>query len=135
MKAVPQISHYMTTHPHSVGVDQSISKADKMMKEFKIRHLPVMENAKLIGIISDRDIKSVMAFKDINPEVTTVSEIVIEDPYIVKPSSLLSDVCAEMCLHKYGSALVVDNNKLVGIFTWVDALGAVSELFEGRLKK
>jgi acetoin utilization protein AcuB len=135
MKSVPQISSYMSTHPHSIAVDQSISKADKLMKDYKIRHLPVMEDKRLIGIISDRDIKAVMAFKDINPDVTTVSEIVIEDPYIVKPSSLLNDVCAEMSAHKYGSALVVDNDKLVGIFTWIDALGAVSDLFEGRLKK
>jgi CBS domain-containing protein len=39
-----------------------------------------------------------------------------------------------MAAHKYGSALVVDNHKLVGIFTWVDALSAMHELLETRLK-
>lgn len=135
MKTIPQVSKYMTVHPHTIGVDQAISKASKMMQEYKIRHLPVMDNGKLMGIISDRDIKSVMAFKDVNPDVTTVSEIVIEDPYVVKPTSQLDTVCAEMASYKYGSALVVDNSKLVGIFTWVDGLSALTELLDTRLKK
>ncbi len=135
MKTVPQISKYMTVHPHTIGMDQSLSKAHSMMKEYKIRHLPVLDGGRLVGIISDRDIKSVMTFKDVDPQTIQVHEALTEDPFTVKPESQLDDVCAEMGAHKYGSALVVDNGKLVGIFTWVDALNALTELLGTRLKK
>jgi acetoin utilization protein AcuB len=135
MKAIPQISKYMTVHPHTIGVEQSLSKAHIMMNEFKIRHLPVLDGGTLVGIISDRDIKAVMTFKDVNPDTMKVSEALTEDPFTVKPTSALDEVCAEMGAHKFGSALVVDNGKLVGIFTWVDALNALTELLGTRLKK
>jgi acetoin utilization protein AcuB len=135
MKTIPQISKFMTVHPHTIGVEQTLSKAHTMMREFKIRHLPVLDAGKLVGILSDRDIKSVMTFKDVNPDVIKVSEALTEAPFTVKPTSQLDDVCAEMGAHKYGSALVVDNGKLVGIFTWVDGLNALTELLGTRLKK
>lgn len=135
MKTIPTISKYMTVHPHTIGTEQSLAKAHTMMREYKIRHLPVLNAGRLVGIISDRDIKSVMTFKDVNPDTIMVSEALTEDPFTVKPESQLDDVCAEMGAHKFGSALVVDNGKLVGIFTWVDALNALTELLGTRLKK
>lgn len=135
MKTIPHVSKYMTVHPHTIGLDQTLSKAHEMMREFQIRHLPVLDGGRLVGIISDRDIKSVMTFKDVNPDLIKVSEALTEDPFIVKPESPLDNVCAEMGAHKFGSALIVDNGKLVGIFTWVDALNALTELLNTRLKK
>lgn len=134
MKSMPAIEKYMTTSPHSIGAEQPLIKAEKMMREFKIRHLPVLEGGKLIGIISDRDVKFIESFKDVNPETMTVSEACSEEPYIVSPKAPLNEVCSEMAQHKYGSVLVVDNNKLVGIFTWIDALLALNSLLETRLK-
>lgn len=135
MKAVPQISKYMTTLPHTIGADQNLTKADKMMAQFRVRHLPVLSGGKLVGILSDRDVKLVESFRDVDPEKVTVEEAYTPDPFIVSPSSSLADVCSEMAAHKYGCALVCDNNKLVGIFTWVDALNAMNKLFETRLKQ
>lgn len=135
MKAIPQISKYMTTTPHTIGADQPLDKAMAMMREFRIRHLPVLNGGKLVGIVSDRDLKGIMTLKDVDPKKITVSEALTEDPYQVKADSYLDVVCAEMADHKYGSALVIDNGNLVGIFTWVDALNAFQELLNTRLKK
>jgi len=134
MKSTPVIEKFMTTVPHTIGADISISKAEKMMAEFRVRHLPVLDGGELVGIVSDRDIKMVMGFKDVDPDVVTVSEACSEEPYKVSPKAPLTEVCNEMAAHKYGSVLVVDNKKLVGIFTWVDALNAFAELMETRLK-
>lgn len=133
MKSVPTIEKYMSTNPHTVGADQPLSKASQMMGEFQIRHLPVLEGGKLVGIISDRDLKFVESFRDVNPETTKISDACTEDIYMVSPKAPLTEVCAEMSLHKYGSVLVVDNHKLVGIFTWIDALKAFNELLHTRL--
>ena len=134
MKAIPNVLKYMTTLPHTIGFDQNLVKAEKMMGEFRVRHLPVLDGGKLVGILSERDVRLVQSFRDVNPEEVKVSEAYTPDPYIVSPEASLSDVCAEMALKKYGCALVCDNNKLVGIFTWVDALNAFNELLSTRLK-
>lgn len=134
MKSIPNVSKYMTTLPHTIGVEQTLSKADKMMHEYRVRHLPVMSAGELVGILTDRDVKLVESLKDVDPEKVTVDEAFTPDPYIISPTTSLSDVCSEMALKKYGCALVCDNKKLVGIFTWVDALNAFNELLETRLK-
>ena len=135
MKAIPSISKYMTTLPHTIGADQSLAKAGKMMSELRVRHLPVLDGGKLVGVVSDRDLRLVESFKDVDPNEIHVEEAYSPDPYIASPTSSLADVCAEMAAHKYGCALVCDNHKLVGIFTWVDALNAFNELLSTRLKQ
>lgn len=127
-KAMPTVQKYMTVMPHTIGVDANLEKAHNLMREFRIRHLPVLDGGELVGIISDRDLKMVESFKDVDPKTMTVSEAMTSDPYKTNPHASLADVCDEMQHHKYGSALVVDNNKLVGIFTWVDALKACSDV-------
>lgn len=134
MKAVPNISKYMTTLPHTIGADQSLGKAAKMMAEYRVRHLPVLSAGKLVGILSDRDIKLVESFKDVDPEKVQVSEAFSPEPYVTSPTASLAEVCEIMASKKYGCTLVCDNNKLVGIFTWVDALNAMNELLNTRLK-
>lgn len=134
MKAIPTIEKFMTAFPHTIGSDQPLEKAEKMMNEFNIRHLPVLKAGKLVGILSQRDIQLVETFKDVDPRRVTVEEALSPDPYITSPQAKLSDVCREMAEHKYGCALVVDNKKLVGIFTWIDALLAMNQLLESRLK-
>lgn len=134
MKTIPTIQKFMTTFPHTIGFDQSLSKARDMMTEYRVRHLPVLKGGQLVGILSDRDLKLVSGFKDVDPEKLTVGEAYTPDPYITSPQAPLHNVALEMAEKKYGCALVADNNKLVGIFTEVDALRALGELLETRLK-
>lgn len=135
MKAIPAISKYMTTLPHTIGAEQTLAKANKVMAELRVRHLPVLKGGKLVGILSDRDLKLVESFRDVDPEQVSVEEAYSPDPYVTSPASSLAEVCEKMAAHKYGCALVVDNHKLVGIFTWVDALNAFNELLSTRLKQ
>ncbi|MNL01917.1 Hypoxic response protein 1 [compost metagenome] len=132
MKTIPSINQYMSAAPHTIGVDQSLAKASKMMTDYKIRHLPVLNGGQLVGVVSERDIKFLESFKDVDPEKVKIEDAYSEDAYIVSPKAPLGEVCAEMALHKYGSVLVVDNNRLVGIFTWVDALHAFNNILQLR---
>lgn len=134
MKAIPTVSKFMTTLPHTVGAEQSLSKALKMMHEYHVRHLPVLQGGHLVGVLSERDIRLVEGFKDVDPEQVSVEEAFTPEPFVVSPDSSLADVCSQMAAHKYGCALVCDNRKLVGIFTWVDALNAFNNLLDSRLK-
>ena len=134
MKAIPTIGKYITTVPQTIGAEQSLAKAEKVMTAGRIRHLPVLRGGQLVGILSDRDVKLVESFKDVDPEKVTVEEAYTPQPYITSPTASLAEVCAEMAANKYGCVLVCDNRKLVGIFTWVDALKAFDELLSTRLK-
>ena len=133
-KAIPEIQRYMTTSPLTVNGEQTLYFAKQLMRENKIRHLPVLEGGKIIGIISERDIDYIQHFKDVDMEVEKVEDAMTEGPVIVEASAHLDEVCEVMAADKIGSVLVQDNKKLVGIFTWIDALNAMSNLMHTRLK-
>lgn len=132
-KPIPTIQKYMTTVPHTIRPDLSLAEADRLMREHRIRHLPVLEGGRLVGMLSQRDIRLIESFQDTNPEEVKAEEAMSQDIYEVEPSAALDAVASTMAAHKYGSAVVTQNGKVVGIFTTVDALQALSELLHSRL--
>lgn len=124
----------MTMMPHTVGRDIPIKTALGMMREFSIRHLPVQEGGKLVGILTDRDLKLAASFQ--GAANLTVEEVMTPDPFTVDPDSSLDRVVTEMAEHKYGCAIIQQSNgKLVGIFTASDALRVLAEILQENYKK
>jgi acetoin utilization protein AcuB len=134
-KPIPIIAKYMTPAPHSIGPDQPLSVAHKMMREHHFRHLPVLQAGRLVGILTDRDLHLIETLRDVDPTKVTVEEAMSQGPYAVSPEAKLDEVTAEMAEHKYGCAVIMQNEKVVGVFTTVDACRALSELLHGRLAK
>jgi acetoin utilization protein AcuB len=132
-KAIPQIQRYMSTTPLTINSELTLINAKQYMQEHHIRHLPVMEQGHVVGILSEKDIDYIQTFKGVDLNKEKVEDAMTEDPYIVEADSHLDDVCEYMAKNKIGSVLVQDNKKLVGIFTWIDALNAMSELLHKRL--
>jgi len=120
-----KISDYMSGSPHTIGASQPVKSASELMHEHGIRHLPVLEGGQLVGVISDRDVKIVESFPDVSVEETPISEAVGLEAYTVAPDTPLIDVARHMADHKIGSAVVMEGNKVVGIFTTVDACRAL----------
>lgn len=121
------IGGWMTPTPHSVGRDQPIATAMKLMRLYSVRHLPVLEEGKLVGIASERDLYFVQAIVGVDVTKTKVEEAMTQSVYCVEPSAPLRSVVAEMAEHRYGCAVVVDGKKVVGIFTTHDALDVLAE--------
>jgi acetoin utilization protein AcuB len=134
-KAIPHIDHYMTPSPYSVGQEQALVHAHKLMRAHNIRHLPVLHGGKLVGVLSDRDLHLIESLRDVDPDKVTVEEAMSPTPYTVSPKAPLDEVVREMAQHKYGCAVVEDNGKVVGVFTTVDAMRAFAEMLDGRLKR
>ncbi len=132
MKTVPQIQKYMTTVPHTIGNDIPLKKAFEMMREYKVRHLPVLHAGKVVGIITDRDVKLASSFK--GADEMTVDDVMTPDPYMVKPESPLDLTVKEMAARKLGCAVVQSNNKVVGIFTATDGLRVLGDVLEQNYK-
>jgi acetoin utilization protein AcuB len=133
MKAIPQVQKYMSTSPHTIGAEQTMAHAHGVLREFRIRHLPVLRGGKLAGIISERDLALIETMRDVNPAELSVEEAMSTEVYAVSPNAPLDEVVRDMAARRYGCAVVLQNQKVVGIFTAVDACQALADLLEGRL--
>ena len=134
MKQMPMIEKVMTPMPHTVGNDIPVKTAYDLMKQHRIRHLPVQKGGELVGVITDRDIKLATSFS--GPTELTVEDVMTPDPYSVAPRAALDEVGLEMAEHKYGCAIVrQDNGKVVGIFTAIDALRYLAQLTQEHYKR
>src|SRR5690606_1318822 len=80
-----RIERYMTQSPHTIGRDQTLAAAHRVMREHGIRHLPVLEGGKLVGIVSQRDLHLLETLDDVDPEQVEVSEAMTQDVYAVGP--------------------------------------------------
>ncbi|MBS2013589.1 MAG: CBS domain-containing protein [Deltaproteobacteria bacterium] len=125
----------MTTAPHTIGADQTLSKAHAMMREHSIRHLPVLSGGKLVGVLTDRDLRLVESLKDVDPAKLMVEEAMTSDVFVVEPDMSLDEVVGTMGSKKIGSVVVMQNQKVVGIFTTVDVCRAFAEMLHTRLAK
>lgn len=133
-KPIPQIMKYMTTTPLSIEKDAPLIEAATLMQKNHIRHLPVLFQGKIEGIISSTDVALIKGLRGVDIEKLKVLDCFTPNPYKVTPTTLLNEVLDEMAEKKYGCALISDNEQLVGIFTWIDALKATKSLLETRLK-
>jgi len=79
-KPIPQVQKYMTYTPHTIGADQPMTQAHKMMREHRIRHLPVLAGGKIVGILSDGDLNLIETLKDVNPQEVRVEDAMTQVP-------------------------------------------------------
>lgn len=113
----------MTPFPYSIDVDAPLADADALMRAHAIRHLPVTEGDKLVGVVSQRDLLVARAARpgaDVDAEVN-VREVHTPDPYVVDLEEALDNVLAVMAARHIGSVLVTRRGKLAGVFTATDA--------------
>jgi len=134
-KPIPSIQKYMTTSPHTIGVEQPMSEAHDIMRRYRIRHLPVLSGGRIVGIVSAGDLHLVEAVGDVDPKKVLVEDAMTQEPYCVPPEAPLDEVVMTMASQKYGCAIVAQNHKVVGIFTTVDVCSAFAELLHTRLAK
>lgn len=134
-KPIPHISKYMTTTPRTGARKLTLAAAERLMAEAGIRHLPIVEEERLLGVLTQRDLRFAAALTGVEPDKQTVEGAMLEEPYSVTPETPLDEVVSTMAEHKYGSAVIVQNGRVVGVFTTVDACRALSELLNTRLRK
>jgi len=121
----------MTKPALTVGEDQSMAAAHKLMREHHIRHLPVLRGGEVVGIVSDADLHLVEAIRDVHPEKVRVGEAMTVEPYCVTPETALDEVVSVMAEKKLSSVVVMHERKVAGIFTVVDACRAFAEHLRG----
>ena len=68
----------MTSQPNTIGDDQTLAAARGRMRQWQVRHLPVLHGGNLVGVLSERDITLVESVPGVNPEEVTVREAMTE---------------------------------------------------------
>ena len=120
----------MTKDPLTVSPSDIIRQADELMFENRFRQLPVVEGNQLVGIVTDRDIRSFLSGPLLSsPEAretafnTAVREIMTSAPMTLSPDDDLEEAVQLLIDEKIGGVPVVDETEgLVGIVTYVDLL-------------
>ncbi len=128
MAARHTVQEYMSVAPVVVESDRTLAEAHRLMRERRIRHLPVVDGGRLVGVVSQRDLYLLETLKGVDPGVELVREAMAPEPYAVAPDTPLDEVAAEMAERRYGSAVVVDRGSVIGLFTTVDALRALASV-------
>ncbi|NBV50563.1 CBS domain-containing protein [bacterium] len=126
MKSEWTVRNFMTSLPFTIGAEQPLKKAIELMQEHQIRHLPVLQAKQLVGVLTERDIAVARTFQ--GSAELRVEGVMMPMSYAVSPDTPLEEVTLQMAQHKYGSAIVIEKNSVIGIFTAQDALRALSEI-------
>lgn len=122
------VSTVMTASPHTIGAEQSLATAQKMMRENTIRHLPVRKDGKVIGILSERDIDFALRVEKCAATELRVEDACTGDIYSTTPDTSVKEIAAKMAQDRLGCAIVEQDGKLLGIFTTVDACRLLAQV-------
>lgn len=129
------IGEWMTPNPVTIPSDLSLSDAIERMFEHDIRHLPVTDQGHIVGLVSERDLALVMSIPGVDKDAVDVCEAMRPHPFIVSSDTPLDEVVAVMREKKIGTAVVMDDGKLTGIFSTIDALAVLSTALRGDAAK
>jgi acetoin utilization protein AcuB len=122
------VRQVMTRAPHTIGKEQTLAHAHEVMRAHALRHLPVLEAGKLVGVLSQRDLYFLETIHDVDTTIDVVADAMAPDVYSVGPEEKLRDVVRQMGTHRYGCAVVVDRAHVIGIFTVTDAVALLAEV-------
>ena len=120
------VKNWMVKKLITINRDCTVVEALSVMKKYSIRHLPVVEEKRLVGLITESDLREVMLpslVRDI-----PVDQIMIEDPVTIGPQDSLEEAARIIYKNKIGGLPVVDRGRLIGILTTPDILAAFIEL-------
>ena len=110
----------MTENPRSIGASASVAEAARLMREEHIGSLPVTDDKKLVGMITDRDITTRVVAEAGDPKVTSVGDVYSRDLISVEPDKDLEEAVQLMARHQVRRLPVVENGRLIGIVAQAD---------------
>ncbi len=132
------VQHWMTRDVISVEADTPFLEARLILKERQIRHLPVVESRRLIGVVTDRDLKEAAPSGASSLDVYELNYLLLKmrvrnlikrEPITIRPTEGVEKAALLMHDHKIGCLPVVDESgALVGMITETDLLGVMVEI-------
>jgi len=133
------VSEIMTREVVTLQEGQSLRDAFGLLQKHRIRHVPVVSEGRLIGIVTDRDLKratpSLLTGIDRESfdkflDETRVGQVMTRNPYTATPSMSLKDAAKVLIDQRFSALPVIEGGKLVGIVTETDLLKALYDMLE-----
>ncbi|QTD38676.1 CBS domain-containing protein [Polaribacter batillariae] len=131
MKKRTPVSEIMSKKLVTLSSSDSLEKAEKLFKEKKIRHIPVVRNKEIIGMLSYTDILRI-SFADITEDeknvdtfvydMFTINQVMAKDVCIVSPDTTIKEVSELLSKKEFHALPVVKEGELVGIVTTTDLI-------------
>jgi CBS domain-containing protein len=144
MREVPSVRQFMASPVTSLPSSARLLEAGLLLRAGRIRHIPIIDDGQLVGILSDRDIQRCtpsmltrVTADEYNGifENTPVARVMTRDPQHISPDASLHEAAALLRAGKLGCLPVVENGLVVGIITKDDMLGALIRLLEDASAK
>ena len=135
------VKNWMSKKVVTVDIGDSLSVAINTLKRNRIRRMPIMDGEKLIGIVSDRDLKEAAPSKATSLDIWELhylmSRIILKDimtknPLTISPNATIEKAAIIMHDNKIGGLPVIEDDKLVGIITEQDIFGALIAITGAR---
>lgn len=132
------VGDIMTPSPATVDETATVGEALELLSSLEVRHLPVMSDGELQGILSDRDLKGIGVDLEADPEglerikallSAPVGKLMSGNVLSIDPSTDVSELIDLLLSEKVGAVPVVDEetSELVGIVSYVDVLRALRD--------
>ena len=121
----------MTADPTTLGPDDTLVQAVLAVRSLSIRHIPIVQDGVLVGLITDRDLgraspsilgRTSQEEYNLVFQQNNISRVMVKNPTTVSPDTLLGDAVVILQENKWGCVPVVEDGKLVGILTLTDVL-------------
>jgi acetoin utilization protein AcuB len=123
---VIRVRDVMSRRLVTIEAETSCGVARRLMDEHRIRHLPVVTGGSLIGMVSDRDVRSAAT----RSPATVAASIMTSNPVTVTSDTCVEHAARLMLDERFGSLPVADGDALVGIVTYTDLLRAFVQVIE-----
>jgi CBS domain-containing protein len=123
----------MTEDPRSIGASASVVEAARLMREDDIGSLPITDDEKLVGMITDRDITTRVVAEAADPGMMAVGDVYSRDLISVEPDKDLEEALQLMARHQVRRLPVVENGRLIGIIAQADIALSENETKTGEL--
>ncbi|MDO4728337.1 MAG: CBS domain-containing protein [Bacteroidota bacterium] len=140
MKKNTPISAIMTTDLIKLELSDSLSKAEKIFKEKNIRHIPVMEGKKIVGMLSYTDLLKISIgnrfsqaeeLVDITiSDIFSIERVMTKNLLMIAPDTTIEEAANILANREYYALPVVQNDDLIGILTTTDLIRYLVDLFK-----
>jgi CBS domain-containing protein len=126
------VADYMKKEPVTLRSGDDTALADSVMREGRLRHVPIVKDGKLVGLVTRTDLlRSGTGGGGANARRTLVDEVMTREVMSVRPESRLADAVGMLLEHKIGCLPVVDaGHQVIGIITETDIVRFAADVIE-----